>query len=268
MIRADAIVGSHDILFMTIDSLRHDVACAALADGSTPNLAALLPAERWERRHTPGSFTYAAHQAFFAGFLPTPAEPGAHDRHFALRFEGSRSTGPATVVFDAPDIVAGLAERGYHTVCIGGVGFFNKRNALSRTLPGLFAESHWHESLGVEARHSTRAQVRLARERIAALEPDRRLFLFINVSATHHPNRVYVPGATRDSAETQAAALAYVDGELPPLFAALARRGPALCILCSDHGTAYGDEGYSGHRVAHPCVWDVPYAEFLLEAAS
>ncbi len=58
--------------------------------------------------------------------------------------------------------------------------------------------------------------------------------------------------------ETHAAALRYVDGALPPLFAALRRRGPSLCIVCSDHGTAYGEDGFSGHRLAHPSVWTVP----------
>ena len=48
------------------------------------------------------------------------------------------------------------------------------------------------------------------------------------------------------------------------LFAALQRRGPTLAILCSDHGTTYGEDGYTGHRLAHPVVWSVPYAEFLL----
>ena len=31
-------------------------------------------------------------------------------------------------------------------------------------------------------------------------------------------------------------------------------------VICSDHGTAYGEDGYTGHRLAHPVVWDVPYA--------
>lgn len=38
----------------------------------------------WERRPTPVSFTYAAHQAFFAGFLPTPDRAGKHPRLFVL----------------------------------------------------------------------------------------------------------------------------------------------------------------------------------------
>jgi|GEM_PF-4288067 hypothetical protein len=29
-------------------------------------------------------------------------------------------------------------------------------------------------------------------------------------------------------------------------------------------GTAYGEDGYHGHRLAHPVVWTVPYAEVVL----
>ncbi len=98
----------------------------------------------------------------FAGFLPTPAAPGQHPRLFAARFAGSETSTGSTFVFDAPDIVAGLAQIGYHTACIGGVGFFNKQTPLSRVLPGLFAESHWEPRLGVTDPRSTEHQVRLA----------------------------------------------------------------------------------------------------------
>lgn len=263
-LNARALVGSHDILFVTLDTLRYDVARDALARGTTPHLAALLPPDGWERRHSPGSFTYAAHHAFFAGFLPTPATPGRHPRLFAARFGGSETITDGTYVFDAPDIVTGLAHLGYHTACIGGVGFFNLQTPLSRVLPGLFAEQHWAPELGVTDPNSTEHQVRLAVEILARCAPERRIFLFINVSALHQPNRCYLPGATDDSLASHAAALAYVDRQLPPLFAALRARGPALCLICSDHGTAYGEDGYSGHRLAHPTVWDVPYAEFIL----
>lgn len=260
----NAIVGTHDLALVTLDTLRYDVARDALARGLTPNLAALLPGGAWEERHTPGSFTYAAHASFFAGFLPTPARPGVHPRLFSVRFPGSETTTPRTCVLDAPDVVSGLAARGYHTVCIGGVGFFNKRSPLGNVFPALFAESHWDPSLGVTEPRSTEHQVRLAVSILDALARERRAFLFLNVSALHQPNCHYLPGATRDSPETQAAALSYVDAQLPPLLAALSRRGPALVILCSDHGEAYGEDGYRGHRLAHPTVWTVPYAEVLL----
>ena len=263
MIDARSLVGTHDVLLMTIDTLRYDVARDAMEAGRTPNLAALLPGG-WECRHTPGSFTFAAHAAFFAGFLPTPAAPGRHPRPFALHFPGSETTTDATCVLDAPDLVAGLAGLGYHTVCIGGVGFFNKLSPLGSVLPGLFAESHWAPELGVTDPRSTEHQVALAVRRLGAIPRDRRVFLFLNVSAVHQPNRHYLPGATADTPASHAAALAYVDGQLPPLIAALRRRGPSFGIVCSDHGTAYGEDGYEGHRLAHPTVWTVPYAEFVL----
>ena len=258
------VVGSHDIALITLDTLRFDVAEAALKEGRTPCLAARLPGGLWQERHTPGSFTYAAHAAFFAGFLPTPAQPGIHPRLFAMAFPGSESTTPKTCILDAPDFPRGLAARGYHTICIGGVGFFDKRSPLGRTFPNLFAESHWRPDLGVTDPRSTENQVRLATGLLRDLPENRRVFLFLNVSALHQPNCLYLPGAKEDSPASQAAALAYVDSQLPPLFEALARRGPCLVIVCSDHGEAYGEEGYHGHRLACSSVWTVPYGEFIV----
>jgi hypothetical protein len=124
---------THDLLSIVLDPLRYDVAEECLLAGRTPNLARLLPGGMWERRHTPESFTYAAHQAF-----------------------------------------------------------------------------------------------------------------------------------TVDSRETQAAALAYIDRHLPPLFQVMQHRSPTNCIICSDRGTADGEDDYVGHRLSHPVVWTVPYAEFVL----
>lgn len=258
-------IGQCDLLLMTLDTLRYDVAVAALEENQTPALASQFPEGRWELRHSPGSFTYAAHQAFFAGFLPTPATPGPHQRLFAVQFPGSETIGSETVVFDSPDIVTGLASRGYHTICIGGVGFFNKCSPLGQVLPKLFHESHWNSSLGVTERDSMTNQVQLAIERLRVLPRDRRIFLFINVSALHQPNCYYLPDAEYDSPRTQQAALAYVDSCLPPLWAALRERGRTFCVVTSDHGTAYGEDGYTGHRLAHPVVWNVPYAQFWLK---
>ena len=63
------IVGSHDLLFVTLDTLRYDVAAELLEAGRLPNLARVLPKDAagrayWEERHSPGSFTFAAHAAF------------------------------------------------------------------------------------------------------------------------------------------------------------------------------------------------------------
>ena len=264
MLNANDIIGTHDLLLVTLDTLRYDVAAECLESGHTPNLASLLPRGRWEKRHTSGSFTYSAHQAFFAGFLPTPVAPGPHPRLFAAEFSGSETTTPETFVFDAPTLVEGLHAVGYHTVCIGGVGFFNGQGALGHVLPGLFAESHWTPQMGVTSSDSTQRQVQLACRVLRETAADRRLFLFVNISAIHQPNCIFCEATETDSPQTQAAALAYVDRCLPPLIDALRSRANTLCILCSDHGTAYGEEGYYGHRLSHSAVWTVPYAEFVL----
>ncbi|MEZ6188562.1 MAG: STM4013/SEN3800 family hydrolase [Planctomycetota bacterium] len=262
----NAVVGTHDLAFLVLDALRYDVAAQALAEGATPTLARLLP-RGWEPRDTPGNFTFPAHQAFFAGFWPTPQTPGPHPRRLAVRFAGSESTVPTTCVVDAPTVIEGLAQRGYRTICVGGVGFFNPEHPLGRVLPGAFSEAHWSRELGVTSLDSPARQIALARERLAAVPADQRALLFVNFSAVHQPNRGFLPGAQEDSLDSHRAALAAIDAALEPLFAALAARGPAFCVLCSDHGTAYGEDGLWGHRHNHPVVTTVPYAELLLEPA-
>lgn len=266
MLDMNQIVGTHDILFITFDTLRYDIAQNLLAQERTPNLAAVLPSG-WEERHSPGNFTYAAHHAFFAGFLPTPITPGIHPRLFGLGFEGSTTTTNLTCVLDGSNIVNGLAAKGYHTVCIGGVGFFNQLNPLGNVLLSFFAESYWSQELGVTNPNSTENQVALARQILAKTPKNQRLFLFINISALHQPNYFYLPGATTDTIESHAAALEYIDSQLAKLWDGLRHRA-TFCILCSDHGTTYGEDGYIGHRLSHPLVWTVPYAEFILPADS
>lgn len=259
------LIGSHDLLLVTLDTLRWDVADELARTGRTPRLARLLPGGRWERRHTPASFTYAAHHAFFAGFLPTPTGPGAHRRLFAARFPGSESTGPDTWVFDAADLPTALRAEGYHTVCLGGVGFFNRRSPLGAVLPGLFAEAHWEPGFGVTAPGCLDAQLDRLAEVVDRVPTGRPLFTFLNVAALHQPNRHYLPGATEDDRASHAAALEYVDGRVDRLAALVTRRGrPVFVILCSDHGTAYGEDGHTGHRLGHEVVWTVPYAHFTL----
>jgi hypothetical protein len=254
------LVGTHDLALITLDTLRYDVAARELAAGHTPNLAALI--NNWERRHAPGTFTLASHAAFFAGFLPTPEAPGRHPRRFALAFAGSETIGPETDVLDGATIVEGFAQRGYHTLCVGGVGFFNQQNALGRVFPSLFAEAHWSPELGVTDPHSFEHQLDRVEQSLGVLADDQRAFTFINVSALHQPNHFYLPGgAERDTVASHAAALRYVDAHVPRLFSILKRRAPLFAIVCSDHGTLYGEDGYVGHRVAHPIVTTVPYAE-------
>jgi hypothetical protein len=260
------IVGRMNVLFITLDCLRLDVARTCLEQGRTPNLARVLPPGGWEARETPGTFTLPAHLAFFHGFLPTPLTPGPHPRLFALEFEGSLTTAPTTFVFRGVDnIIDGFHALDYRSFCVGGVGFFNKKNPLGQVLPGFFQESVWSPALGVTARDSTAAQVRAAAEWLEQLPGGQKALLFINVSATHPPHAHYLPGVAEDCIESQMAALAYVDSCLPALFQALRRHGEWFCLMMADHGEAHGEDGRRGHRIAHPSVTTVPYAHFVLD---
>ena len=130
-------------------------------------------------------------------------------------------------------------------------------------LPDMFDESIWRPEFGVTDIESPDNQLGYAAKRSAQIPDDQRLFMFLNLSALHQPNCHYMDGATKDTPDTQAAALAAVDKALGAVMPILARR-KWLCIFTSDHGTTYGEDGYIGHRLAHEQVWRVPYAEFLM----
>jgi len=261
----NSIVGRSDIVLLVLDTLRYDVAQSLHLEGRTSNLGRYLGPSGWELRHSPATFTYAAHHAFFAGFLPTPALPGKHPRLFAAAFEGSETTTDRTWVFEQATLPQALAARGYRTICAGGVGFFNERTALGRVLPNLFQASRWCPEFSVVDRESTRHQFAWVASELG--ETAGPAFVFVNVSAIHQPNRGYVDGKAHDDLESHAAALCYVDSQIPRLFDALRARGEAFVIVTSDHGTAYGEDGFFGHRCAHRTVFEVPYAHFQLEPA-
>ncbi len=265
MLNANEYIPHKDVLFITLDSLRYDAAVQALKAGLTPNLARVIPNGIWELRHTPATFTFAAHQAFFAGFLPTPVKAARHVRLFAAKFEGSKTTSEITFVYPESTWLEALKNLGYHTFCIGGVGFFRNTGGLSSVLPSYFEHSYYSQMMGVTSPRSTEIQVSQGLEILQEIPDSERVLMFINISATHTPTQIFVNGAKQESLETQIAALAYADSHLGKLFEAFQARGGALCIICSDHGEAFGEDGFHGHRLAHQTVWDVPYAEFFLE---
>ena len=259
------IVGSCDLLFITFDTLRYDAAFRTWQDGTTPHLRQWI-SSGWEQRHTPGSFTYAAHHAFFAGYLPTPIAPNiVQSRLFAARFEGSVTSTKNTKQFETADIVTGLKGEGYRTVCVGGVHFFNRLNPLGRVLPDLCEHSFWRPEFGVDHKDSTRHQLEFAAHQVLSTPAWQKLFLFINISAIHPPNFFYSRSQGPDDLESHCDALRYVDSQMPILRQALQQRdSQTFYIFSGDHGTAYGEDGYQGHRRGHPVVWTVPYADGML----
>ena len=255
------IVGNSNILFVVLDSLRYDVAQEQFLNGNLLNFKKYLPLTGWEKRYAPGSFTYPSHKAFFAGFLPTKVDAKITPRLFASEFHGSESTTIQTFTFKEKDWISALRNRNYATQCIGGVGFFNKKTKISQEFPSLFEESYWSEEVGVTEIESTRNQFTYAEKWIKKIS--NKFCLFINISAIHQPNYFYSKSENNDDLESHAAALRYVDSQLPILMNAVEEKGDCFVIICSDHGSAYGEDGHWGHRNGHATVMEVPYIHFL-----
>lgn len=264
-INMNEVVGTHDILFVCLDTLRYDVAIQEEENGGTPILNRY---GKWEKRHAPGNFTYPSHMAIFAGYLPTPAYPQPlieRERLFFPRNVGLGMKGPKnSFAFEGATFIEGLEKVGYETICIGGVAFFNKRSPIGRVMPGYFKQSYWHPSFGCPVQKSTENQVNFIRKKLGEVDSDKRVFMYVNIDAIHYPNNYYVEGAKEDNLETHAAALRYVDGWLETLFDIFKQRGKTFVIACSDHGTCYGEDGYHFHCLSHDIVYTVPYKHFFL----
>lgn len=260
------IVGSHDILFICLDTLRYDAAVQEERAQGTPVLARYGP---WEKCQAPGNFTYPSHHAMFAGFLPCAyGTKKMSDREllfFPKHIGLGRKVPEGAYGFSGSTIMEGLEKEGYDTWCVGGVAFFDKRSDMGKVFPGYFQKSYWNPSFACPVKESTKNQVDLILKKIALADKGRPVFLYLNVDAIHHPNHFYLEGALRDDLRSHRAALRYVDRELGRLFDRWKEmRGSAFVICCSDHGTCYGEDGCWSHGIDHPAVLTVPYKHFML----
>ncbi len=257
------VVGEMDILFICLDTLRYDVAVAEESCGGTPNINKY---GKWEKRHAPGNFTYPSHHAMFAGFMPTPVDPKDLDRRELLFFPKNVGLGRIAPVwafsFDAPNFVQGLEKVGYETICIGGVSFFDNRSDIGKVLPSMFKRSYWNPTFSCTVKESFDNQIYHIEKVIDSVED--KIFMYVNVDAIHYPNYFYIDGARKDSIESHGSALRYVDERIEELLNLFRKRGKTMVILCSDHGTCYGEDGYDKHRVSNEVVYTVPYKQFII----
>lgn len=261
------IVGSHDIVFLCLDTLRYDVAMQEQENGGTPHLNRC---GEWQKRHAPGNYTFPSHMAMFIGNLPSPAEPvPLYERERLFVAQENKSLGkihPYSFVFEGDSFIRGLEKVGYQTICLGGVGFFNKRTEINRILPGFFMESAWRTAFSCHIKESFDHQLEWLEKRMERQAPEQKVFLYVNVDSIHYPNSFYLPDEKEDNVRTHAAALRYVDARLPRLFELFSRRGDTFYIICSDHGTCYGEDGYHFHCVSHEIVYTVPYKHCIIQA--
>lgn len=260
------VVGSRDILFICLDTLRYDAAVWEEREKTTPVLNRY---GSWEKRQAPGNFTYPSHHAMFAGFLPCRFDAKSlADREmlFFPRHIGMGNQAPKGAFgFSGSTIMEGLEREGYDTWCVGGVSFFDRRSDLGKVFPGYFQKSYWNPSFACPVKESTTNQVDFILKKLSGADADRKIFLYLNVDAIHYPNYFYLDGARYDSLDSHRAALRYVDGELGRLFDKWKElRGGGFVICCSDHGTCYGEDDCQFHGINHPVVNTVPYKHFYL----
>lgn len=260
------IVGTMDILFLCLDTLRYDAAKEEELAGGTPVFNQYGP---WEKRQAPGNFTWPSHHAMFAGFLPSPYEAkNMMDQEllfFPKQIGMGNKTPKGAYGFSGSTIMEGLEQEGYETWCVGGVSFFDKRSDLGKVFPGFFQKSYWNPSFSCSVKDSAKNQVDFILKRIENVSESQRIFLYLNVDAIHYPNYFYLEGAVNDSLKSHKAALRYVDRELGRLFEGWkVKRDGAFVICCSDHGTCYGEDGCQFHGINHEKVTEIPYKHFLL----
>ncbi len=257
------IVGKMNILFVCLDTLRFDVATEEEKKGGTPNINKY---GEWEKRHAPGNFTYPSHHAMFSGFLPTPVDPSSLMEREYLFFSKNIGMGrippKGAFTFEGPNFVQGLEKVGYDTICIGGVSFFDKRSDLGKVFPAMFKESYWNPSFACPVKESFDNQIEYIKKVLD--KRDEKVFMYVNVDTIHYPNNFYLEGVKKDNIETHASALRYVDERVEKLFDIFRKRGETFVILCSDHGTCYGEDGYYSHRVSNETVYTVPYKHFII----
>ena len=263
----NCVVGSMDILWICLDTLRYDIAVQEEAAGATPVLNRY---GKWEKRQAPGNFTYPSHHAMFAGFLPCGYDVKNQADRELLFYPAAiglrRKVPKGAYAFAGSTVMEGLAREGYETWCVGGVSFFDKRSDIGKVFPGYFQKSYWNPSFACPVKDSTKNQVDFLLKKLDAAPLETRIFLYLNVDAVHYPNYFYLEGEKHDSLLTHAAALRYADGQLGRLFDTWKKkRGNAFVICFSDHGTCYGEDGCWYHGISHPMVDTVPYKHFFLE---
>jgi len=261
-----------DVNFMliTLDSCRYD----AYSDARTPILDSfgrLLPAQ------SPANYTYAAHQSFFVGILPNISEPVPYYNRFTRQLIGLIEVGETpikkstyfTVVSDR-DAVDGFRRAGFQTIGTGAMNWF-RQSSLTASFERF------------EMRRDAEAQIDYV---LRELDISRPFFAFMNFGETHDPfdyRGKLTPCPVRIQARLMSwpplesglvgreheaywhhvEAIEFLDRQLGRLFAALPVN--TIVMVCGDHGECFGEDGYWGHGVNHPKVFEVPLGIFRLD---
>lgn len=269
--------GQANQILITLDSCRWDTFVAA----DLP----LLKSSQFKKCWTHATFTFAAHQAFFAGKLPHSYDSeqffdtaASSRRRSQLqkqiwRLANPDSPKPALYTVDGRNLRDGFRRAGYTTIGSGAMNWFDPARPASGPMCADFDHFRFFQNPDTNDGRNAALQMQWAREQISRCRGP--YFLFLNLGETHHP---YVAaghdlradwGSAEDCAAAQRASLEYLDGCLANLFDGLENY---LAVVCGDHGDCWGEDGLWGHGFYHPQVLSVPMVVFdkrasILDAA-
>lgn len=250
------------VLFVTLDSCRHDT----FASAEAPNLKSIGPCHR---AMAPGNFTYGSHAAMFVGFTPGIGqrdEPFLNPKFgkiFKLVGAGFPGKGCEHITLVGRNIVDGFKARGYLTLGSGAVGWFDPATQTGQHLTQDFDRFYYPGNTWSLARQIDWLGRQLAGN-------SRPVFAFLNAGETHVPyyhegapwsrsENPCVPfGAANDAKlcrDRQRRCLEYVDRLLAPALAAFES---ATILVCGDHGDCWGEDGLWEHGFHHLKVLEVP----------
>jgi membrane-anchored protein YejM (alkaline phosphatase superfamily) len=261
-----------NFLLITMDSCRYD----AFRDARTPNLDAYGP---WMRAHSPASYTYAAHHSFFAGILPNATEPVPYYNRFVRQLIGLVEVGEEPVkkstfrtVVSERDAVDGFRRAGFQTVGSGAMNWFRQAS-----LTDSFERFRLLEDADSQVEYV-----------LSELDPSDPFFAFINFGETHDPftykgktrpgparvqargmewppHQVGAVGPDHEAYSHQVESVEFLDQKIGKLLSDLP--GETVTVICGDHGECFGEDGYFGHGVDHPKVYEVPLGIFRIDGA-
>ncbi len=230
---ADAGAPRHDLLLVTIDSLRADrTGFGGHRQPTTPVLDQLAArAAHFRRAYSPASLTRRALPALLYGRLPS-----------SLPFSSSRRH-PEVLANELPTLATTLAAAGYRTAAL----LSHRRMPLSAATYRGFAEVLAISDEQV-SRHRDNADQVIDRALAWLAEPDPRpRLLWIHLIDPHYPYRPPAaapelgPGATPYDRE-----VAFVDAQLGRLLQAVSADRTIVAIT-ADHGESFGEH----HRRFH-----------------
>ena len=246
-----AALDGHNLLFITIDTLRADrLGAYGSSAGLTPNLDARARdgiVFDDVLAHVP--LTLPSHASIFTGKYPTGH--GVHDNG-TFRLEDGQRT-----------LASRLRDAGYDTAAFVGAFVLDARFGLNQGF------DHYDDYYGEKRSFLSFVELeRRAEDVVAAAEPwltqgrDRPWFAWLHVFDPHTPYEAPEPFRSRYSDDPYDAEIAYVDHVIGTLLSRLEARGAldeTLVVITGDHGESLGEHGELTHGTfAYNATLSVP----------